>query len=108
GGARLALLRPESTPVRIAGLSASREAVAAFNQEMPPQTLSLLQSGKATQPDRVVARSAFTTLNNDLLARSQQDARAGAKIVVWPEASPVGANILQEDQPALMRQAAAL
>ena len=108
GGARLALFPPEATLVRVAGLSASQAAVAAFNQQLPQATLSLLESGKATQADRALARSAFTTLDNDLLARSQQEARAGAKIVVWPEASPVGATILQEDEPALIQQAGAL
>ena len=108
GGARLALFPPQATLVRVAGLSASQAAVAAFNQQLPQATLSLLLSGKATQADRALARSAFTTLDNDLLARSQQEARAGAKIVVWPESSPVGTNILQEDEPALLQRAGTL
>jgi len=108
GGARLALFPPEATLVRVAGLSASQAAVAAFNKQLPQETLSLLQSGKATQADRAIARSAFTTLDDDLFARSQQEARAGAKIVLWPEASPTGANILQEDEPALIQRAGAL
>ena len=108
GGARLALFPPQATSVRVVGLSASQASVAAFNQQLPQATLSRLLSGKATQADRALARSAFTTLDNDLLARSQQEARAGAKIVVWPESSPVGANILQEDEPALIQQAGAL
>jgi len=108
GGARLALSPPEATTVRVAGLSASQAAVVAFNKQLPQATLSLLFSGKATQADRALARSAFTTLDDDLLARSQQEARAGAKIVVWPEASPTGANILQEDRPALIQRASVL
>ena len=68
----------------------------------------MLLSGKATQADRALARSAFTTLDDDLFARSQQEARAGAKIVVWPETSPTGASILQEDEPALIQRAGAL
>lgn len=108
GGARLALLPPQATLIRVAGLSASQAAVAAFNKQLPQETLNSLLSGKATKADRALARSAFTTLDNDMLARSQQEARAGAKIVVWPEASPVGANILQEDEPALIQQASTL
>jgi apolipoprotein N-acyltransferase len=108
GGARLALFPPEATLVRVAGLSASQAAVAAFNKQLPQETLSLLESGKAAQADRALARSAFTTLDDDLLARSQQEARAGAKIVVWPETSPTGASILQEDEPALIQRAGAL
>ena len=108
GGARLAFFPPEVTLVRIAGLSPSQAAVAAFNRELPQATQNALLSGKATQADRALARSAFTTLDHDLLTRSQQVARAGAKIIVWPEASPVSANILQEDEPALIQQASAL
>ncbi|MFL5657183.1 MAG: nitrilase-related carbon-nitrogen hydrolase, partial [Ktedonobacteraceae bacterium] len=108
GGARLALFPPQATLVRVAGLSPSQAAVAAFNQQLPQATLSLLLSGKATRADRALAHSAFTTLDNDLLARSQQEARAGAKIVVWPEASPVSASVLQEDEPALIQRTSAL
>jgi apolipoprotein N-acyltransferase len=108
GSARLVFFPPQATPVRIAGISASQAAVATFNRQLPQATLSLLESGKATQADRAIARSAFTTLDDGLLALSQQEARAGAKIVVWPEASPTGANILQEDEPALIQQAGVL
>jgi apolipoprotein N-acyltransferase len=108
GGARLALFPPDASQVRVAGLSASRTAVAAFDQQLPTATLSLLLAGKATPADRAHARASFATLDGDLLRGTQQEALAGAKIVVWPEASPVGGNILQEDEPALIRQAGAL
>lgn len=108
GGARLAFFPPDATLVRIAGLSPSQAAVAAFDKQLPQATQNALLSGRATQADRALARAAFTTLDDDLLARSQQEARAGAKIIVWPEASPVSANILQEDEPALIQRASAL
>ena len=108
GGARLAFFPSETTTVRVAGLSASQAAVAAFNKQLPQATLSLLLSGKATQADRAIARSAFTTIDDDLLARSQQEAVSGAKIVVWPESSPTGAAVLQEDEPTLIQRAGAL
>ena len=108
GGARLALFPPSGGTVRVAGLSASRAAVASFNQQLPQSTITLLESGKATQAQRAQARTAFATLDDDLLARTQQEAAGGAKIVVWPEASPVGANILQEDEQALIQRASSL
>ena len=108
GGARLALFPPQAPLVRVAGLSASQAAVGALNRQLPPQVVDLLLSGQATPADRALARTAFPTIINDLLARSQQEARAGAKIVVWPEASGTGANVLQEDEPALIQQAGAL
>lgn len=108
GGARLAFFPPQASLVRVVGLSASQAAVAAFNRQLPQATVSLLASGKATQADRAIARSAFTIIDNDLLTRSRQEAVAGAKIVIWPEASPTGASILQEDEPALIQQAGTL
>jgi apolipoprotein N-acyltransferase len=108
GGVRLALFPPDATVIRVSGLSPSQAAVSAFNKQLPQATLSLVLSGKATQADRALVRSAFATLDNDLLARSQQEARAGAKIIVWPEASPVSASILQEDEPALIQRTGAL
>ena len=108
GGARLTLFPPRATTLRVAGLSASQTAVVALNQQLPPETRSLLLSGKATRADRARARSAFATVDDDLFARSQQEARAGAKIVVWPESSPTGASVLQEDEPALIQRAGTL
>ena len=108
GGVRLAFFSPDANLVRIAGISPSQAAVTAFNQQLPQATQNSLLLGKATQADRAIARSAFIPLDNDLLTRSQQEAQAGAKIIVWPEASPVSANILQEDEPALLQQAGAL
>jgi apolipoprotein N-acyltransferase len=108
GGARLALLPSSATLARIAGISASQSAVAALKAQLPQNTLSSLFSGKATEADRAAVRSAFTALDDDLLNRSQQEARAGAKIVVWPETSPTGASILQEDEPDMIKRASAL
>ena len=108
GGARLALFPPTGTTVRVAGLSASQAAVAAYNRQLPQVTLSVLLSGTATPADRAVARTAFAIIDDDLLNRTQQEARAGARIVAWPEASSSGANILDEDRPALLQRAGAV
>ncbi len=108
GGARLALFPPTATTVRVAGVSASQVAVTAYNQQLPQATLTSLLSGTATPADRAVARTAFAIIDDDLLTRTQQEARAGAKIVAWPEASSTGANILDEDRPALLQRAGAL
>jgi apolipoprotein N-acyltransferase len=108
GGARLALGSSPATTVRVAGLSASRAAVAALDRQLPQATLVRLQSGKATPSDRAVARAALAVVYDDLLGRSRQEARAGARIVVWPEVSPEGAQVLQEDEPELIQRAGAL
>jgi apolipoprotein N-acyltransferase len=70
--------------------------------------LASLQSGSATPAERAVARTAFAVITDDLLGRTDQEARAGAKIVAWPEASATGANVLAEDRPALLQRAGAL
>lgn len=70
-------------------------------------------SGAGTQAERDRARQAvapvfaraYAPVNDDLLARSEQEARAGAKIIVWPEA---GAQVLQEDEDALLARASTL
>jgi apolipoprotein N-acyltransferase len=98
----------DATTVRVVGLSASQSAVATFKAQLPQEMETLLASGKATQADRALARSAITTVDDDLFARSQQEARAGAKIVVWPETSPTGASVLQEDEQSLIQRAGAL
>jgi apolipoprotein N-acyltransferase len=105
GGARLALFPPQANLVRVAGVSAPQAVVSAVNQQLPMDTTMALTSGKGNQAERALARSAYATVSDDLLARSQQEAAAGAKIVVWPEA---GASVLQEDEPTLIQRAAAL
>jgi apolipoprotein N-acyltransferase len=44
---------------------------------------------------------------DELLARSEAEARAGAKIIVWPEASG-SVTLLQEDEPTLLARASVL
>ena len=108
GGARLALSAPRANLVRVAGISASRTAVNQLNSHLSSATLAALLAGKATAADRAAARSAYAAVTDDLLAHSRQEARAGARIVAWPETSPTGASVLVEDEPALLAQAASL
>jgi apolipoprotein N-acyltransferase len=108
GGARLAFFAPRAGLVRVAGVSASRTAVDLLNSHLPAHTLAALLAGNATPAARSAARSAFAVVTNDLLARSRDEARAGARIVAWPETSPTGASVLAEDEPALLAQAGLL
>jgi apolipoprotein N-acyltransferase len=52
-----------------------------------------------------VLRPALATVNDELLAASEREAGAGAKIIVWPEA---GAGTLVDDKAGLVARAAAL
>jgi len=104
GGARLAFFPPQAQTVRVAGISASQTLETQAALQTGKATTAFL-AGKATQADLDTLRTAFIMIDNDLLARSQREASAGAKIVAWPEC---GAEILQEDKPALLAQAAQL
>ena len=104
GGVRLAFFPPQAQTVRVAGISVS-QTIRTQATKQAGKAISDFLAGKATQADLETLRTAFTMIDNDLLARSQREASAGAKIVAWPEC---GAEILQEDKPALLAQAAAV
>jgi len=94
GGARLALFPSRGSTVWVAGISPSPALQDAANKQLSQHTWETLFSDTATPADRERARQAFAPVNDDLLSRSEQEARAGAKIIVWPEG---GAEVLQED-----------
>ena len=104
GGARLAFFLPQAQTVRVAAISFS-QVVDTQAWKSSGNALTALISGKVTQADLETFRRAVTMINTDLLTRSQQEANAGARFVVWPEC---GADILQEDEPSLLAQAAKL
>ena len=108
GLARLTLTSPGPGVVRVAAISASKQAAATAGRVLTASTVDALESGTATPAQRATARSAFTTLDADLLAATGQQAQAGAQIVAWPEGSAVGAGVLQEDEKAFLQQAVAL
>jgi apolipoprotein N-acyltransferase len=117
GGARLTFFPSQARTVRVAGLSPSQALEAAvsrtLSQRISAQTWATLVSGTATSAERVRARQAVAAVfgpayaaeNNELFALSEQQASAGAKIIVWPEGA---AGVLQEDEGALLARASAL
>ncbi|HET8844504.1 MAG TPA: nitrilase-related carbon-nitrogen hydrolase [Ktedonobacteraceae bacterium] len=92
GGARLAFSVPPTQTIRVAGVSATR---ATYEQARSVD-------GGA---DRALASSIFTTATNELLDASRREARAGAKIIVWPE---LATYTFSEDETALIRQSQSL
>src|SRR5262249_6661091 len=104
GGARLALFPAQGSTVRVAGISPSQVLIAAADKQVS-QNMEALMSGTQTQADRDLYRQAYAPVNDELFSRSEQEARAGARIIVWPEC---GANVLQEDEAALIARASAL
>ncbi len=91
--------------VRIAGISPSRAVEAVYDQQRRNGTFDALSTGKATNAQRETARVAYAHLTDDLFVRTEQEAQAGAKIVLWPEA---GTSVLREDEAALLSRASTL
>ena len=108
GFARLTLTSTGPGVARVSAISASRQAVATASTLLTAPTVDALESGTATPAQRAAARTAFTTLDDDLLAATSQRAQAGAQVVAWPEASTAGAGVLQEDRTAFLQQAIAV
>jgi apolipoprotein N-acyltransferase len=105
GGARLAFITPEANTVRIVGISPSRTVEATYDQQRRSGAFDALFQGRATDRQRAMARTAYAQLTNDLFVHTEQEAKAGAKIVLWPEA---GTSVLQEDEAALLTRGSTL
>ncbi|WP_188192710.1 apolipoprotein N-acyltransferase [Nonomuraea sp. SYSU D8015] len=82
GSLRLASSEPAGETVRVAGVSPARAVLEASDRELngydSPEQLS--------QADPATIRRAFAPVNDSLLAATEREAMAGARIVVWPEA----------------------
>lgn len=97
GSIRLTFFQPSAQTVRVAGISVSRS----LNQEVRHNISNFETAQQLSQTDFAQLRSELAIIDGDLLTRSQSEARAGAKIVVWPEA---GAVTLEEDEAALIER----
>jgi len=98
GGARLAFAAPSTETVRVAALAPDR-ALSELAYAAPDLT-------SGSQAERVLARNEhFAPVLDDLFARSEREALAGAKIIAWSEAA---ARTLEEDQPRVIDRAADL
>jgi apolipoprotein N-acyltransferase len=97
GGLRLALTDPHTPTVRVAGVSATRQAVDAL-QVAGDRYDSAANEARADFPG---LRKVMATAADELVAATGREMAAGARIVVWPEA---GAQAYQEDVPDLLRR----
>jgi apolipoprotein N-acyltransferase len=97
GGARLVLFPPTGKTVRVAGLSRidiklhpDQRVVGRFFRHL------------ALAPDEIATiRESSAAVDNDLLNRSEREAKAGARIIFWGEAN---APVLKEDENDLIRR----
>jgi apolipoprotein N-acyltransferase len=100
GNARLTLLPPQAPTVRVASLSkADLELIAT------PEIAQRVFAGEATKEEIEDIRSQGERINDDLLTRSDREARAGARIVFWGETNGF---VFKEDESRLIERAGAL
>jgi apolipoprotein N-acyltransferase len=94
--ARLTFARSPAATVAVAAVAPT---VAAYEGVF--RGLHAGELARGSDADRAAAAERFRPLADDLLARSETAARAGAEVIAWPESTPV----LAEDEPALLERA---
>ena len=95
GEARLRLFAPSAPTVRVASLSAPDLALFP-NGEVARRALS---REKLSDGEIAAIRARGGAIDDDLLQRSEREARAGAKVVFWAETSGFA---FKEDEPTLL------
>src|SRR4051794_38539691 len=101
GTVRLAFFAPTADTVRVAGVSWSRAA----HDRSDAMLKALGPVRDAVERDPAAVRAAFAVVDDDLLASTERELAAGAKVVVWPEA---GVRVLAADRAALLERVGAL
>jgi len=99
GGTRLVVSAPSAATVRSASLS--RADIAA----PPDQTWRHVLARNASPQEAVAMRQWFGEVDDDLLARADREAAAGAKIIFWGETNALS---YKEDEVALVERGRAL
>ncbi len=98
--AQMRYFAPTTPTVRVAGVVPDRKLVARLGEAL---------AGANLRPGTPATRQAIATATrppiDDLFERSRSEARAGAKIVAWPEGAAL---IVKEDEPAIIERATSL
>lgn len=101
GGARLALFPPAGKAVRVATLSGIRGEL-----HPDPKVVGRFFRNEPLAPDEMATiRTSTSAVADDLLERSEREAKAGARIIFWGEAN---APVLKEDESDLIRRGGVL
>ncbi|WP_267887939.1 nitrilase-related carbon-nitrogen hydrolase [Streptomyces sp. NRRL S-337] len=105
GGVRLVFFPPTTKTVRVAGISAGRTAERTTERALRAGGLRPYRPRELVRaaPDRV--RAALAPVADDLVAGTEREARAGARIVVWPETQ---AGVLAADERRLLGRVAGI
>lgn len=94
GAVRLLIFPPTAHTVRVAGISASRASEKATSDALEAAVKEYWRPKLVATADSVRVQKAFSPVNDELIARTEREARAGAKILLWPETQ---ARLLQQD-----------
>ena len=97
GGARLAFFPPAAPSVRVASLSRTDTPI----HPDPKVLLRFMQHATLTPAEIGRIREGAAAVDDDLLRRSQREARAGARIVFWGEAN---APVMKDQEEDFLRQ----
>jgi apolipoprotein N-acyltransferase len=101
GGARLALIRPSADTVRVASLSALDRAL-----HPDPEVIRRFDRHKpVTVAELSTIRENAAKIADDLLVRTEREARSGARIIFWGEGNAL---VLKEDEGDLIRRGSML
>jgi apolipoprotein N-acyltransferase len=101
GSARLTFT-PSAPVVRVAGLTPDRSLYLRDPSGEEITWPDLEAIARSSDAERAQWRPRWLQIADDLLARSRQEARAGANIITWAEES---AFLLSEDVPTVLEQA---
>jgi apolipoprotein N-acyltransferase len=101
GHFRLGRPGPEGEAVRTAALVPSPTVMGEMEEALAPVRRGEPLSPSSLDEIAMIARR----LNDDLLARSRREARAGARLVAWSETA---GRVLESDEDELLRQASRL
>ncbi|HVN82031.1 MAG TPA: nitrilase-related carbon-nitrogen hydrolase [Terriglobia bacterium] len=96
GGARMTLFPPSSQTVRVASLSRLK-----VSNELSDVVWKNMMHNRLSPEEVRQVRDWGKAVDDNLLARSEREAQAGARIVFWGEAN---APVLKEDEAAFIAQ----
>ncbi|HSY37795.1 MAG TPA: nitrilase-related carbon-nitrogen hydrolase [Acidobacteriaceae bacterium] len=100
GEARLTLFPPRAATVRVAALSVAKGGL-----PLEDSVVQDVVQGRASEAERRQFLEATSAGQDDLLERSDREAKAGAKIIFWSEEA---AYVLAQDEAALVARGSAL
>ncbi|MDI5979333.1 apolipoprotein N-acyltransferase [Amycolatopsis magusensis] len=105
GGARLVFFAPTEQSVRVAAVSPTRAADQRSSAAQSTMDLKYWRAADVVAADPRATSAAFAPVTDDLLEQTRTQARAGAKIVLWPETH---ARVLERDHRDLLDRTAVI